>query len=612
MRLKLIALLPLVALWSCSAPGVKELTKPIADSKIAQVLVSGDHLTPELRAYLEQKGLDRAYRRSPGDAVRTLSSRLRTRPSDDARTALAQLCAKTGEKLRRTSPEEAIGFYLKAASLSFDDAVATADQSDENPMRIVYNHSSRSASRLLFDAGSLSKSSVTVQGPETVYTVRVNQKRAGMVSPSFVDTLIPADYLEFKGLDDLTRIRHEGVGGRLVGHRKGSAERQVTEPLLHPDSGMSIPLTATLEFGDRGESELVTLSLHDTLLVQEASLGGSRVPLATDLTAPLAIIHNYSERGNVGLKNMMKPLRAKARTGLYLMEPFRSDEIPIIFVHGLKSTPDIWLESLNKLRADPLVRDRFQLLVFSYPSGFPIGVNAATLRKHLHEFRERYDPRGTNPAMRKMVLIGHSMGGILSNYQIRDSEQIVHDKLFDRPLDETNLTDAQKAVFRPVVNFEANPDIGRVIFVASPHGGSDLALGTVGAIGTKIVRLPLKTLILTQQTNTIEGMTEAGHALMKSKLTSVHSLRPDNLGLKTVWELPNPHKVPVHSIIAREKASGSLQESSDGVVAYTSSHVESAASEKVVVGEDHNSVTTSDEAIKELRRILYLHIGRNL
>lgn len=612
MKSNLIALFPLIALWSCASPGVKEFTEPIADSTIAQLLVSGDHLTPELRAYLKEEGLDATYRRSPADAVRTLSSRLKARHTEDARTALAQLCAKTGEKLRRTSPEEAMGFYLKAAKLSFDDAVATAGQPEENPMRIVYNHSSRSVSRLLFDAGSLSKSPVTVQGPEAVYTVRVNQKRAGLISPSFIDTLVPADYLRFKGLDDLTRIRQPGLGGRLVGHREGSAERQAAEPLLHPEAGMSIPLTATLEFGNRGETERVTLSLHDTLIVQEASLGGAQVPLATDLTAPLAIVHNYSEQGNVGFKNMVNPLREKARTGLYQMEPFRSDEIPIVFVHGLQSTPYVWLEALNKLRADPVIRDRYQLLVFSYPTGFPIGVNAATLRKHLREFREHYDPSGTNPAMRKMILIGHSMGGILSNYQIRDSEQIVHDKLFDRPLDETSLTDAQKAVFRPVVDFEANPDIGRVIFVASPHRGSSLATGTVGAIGTSLVRLPLKTLLLTQQPTAIEGLTEAGRELMKSKLTSVGALRPDSLGLKTVWELPNPHRVPVHSIIARENDRGSLQESSDGVVTYLSSHVESAASEKIVVGEDHSSVTRSDEAIRELRRLLYLHIGQSL
>jgi hypothetical protein len=308
----------------------------------------------------------------------------------------------------------------------------------------------------------------------------------------------------------------------------------------------------------------------------------------------------------------MNPLREKARTGLYQLEPFRKDEIPIIFVHGLQSTPSVWIEALNKLRADPLIRDRYQLLVFSYPTGFPIGVNAATLRKHLHEFRKRYDPRGTNPAMQKMILVGHSMGGILSNYQIRDSGQILHDKLFDRPLDETSLTEAQKAIFRPVVNFEANAAIGRLIFIASPHRGSNLATGTIGALGTRLVRLPLKTLLLTQRPTEIEGMTEAGRGLMKSKLTSVSALRPGSLGLQTAWELANSHNVPMHSIIAREKASGSLQESSDGVVAYMSSHVESAASEKVVVGEDHSSVTTSDEAIKELRRILYLHIGRSL
>ncbi|MGI9239549.1 MAG: esterase/lipase family protein [Verrucomicrobiales bacterium] len=598
------AILPLIVLGSCASPMVKELTRPIAESGIAQAL-SSDQLTPELKSYLKDEGLYALYRTSPGDALRQLSAMLAAAPSDRARTLLAGLFAKTGEQVRDRDPEEAVGLYLEAASLAAGEAIATAEEPEESPLRIIYNHSCRSVSRLLFDTGSLSGDPLAIQGPVNTFQLKVRRDGTGLIAPELVDEMIPADYLEMKRMKHLTRIRQPGVGGRLVGHREGSEARLLEEPMLNPEVGMAFPITATLEFAEGGK---VGLGLHDTHLSQTAVVGGVSVPLATDLTAPLALRYNYAERGNVGLKNMKRSLRSEAETGLYQLEPFRTDQIPVILVHGLKSTPHVWLEVVNRLRSDPVLRSRYQLLVYAYPTGLPIGFNAAILREHLKKFRERYNPAGRNPNLSNMLLIGHSMGGIVSNYQIRDSGQILNDLLFDRPLDQVALSAAQKAAIKPVLNFEANPDIKRVVFIASPHRGSSKATGLIGAIGTAIIRLPIEAL-LGDRISYVDGMTEEGRQLVNSKLDSVRGLRPDSLPLTSVWKLPNTYGVPLHSLIAQKKVGQPLEDSTDGVVPYSSSHIDGVASEKVIPGEDHNSIVISDAAINELRRILYEHLG---
>lgn len=57
-----------------------------------------------------------------------------------------------------------------------------------------------------------------------------------------------------------------------------------------------------------------------------------------------------------------------------------------------------------------------------------------------------------------------------------------------------------------------------------------------------------------------------------------------------------------YSIIGRENPEGPLEESSDGIVPYWSSHLDGAASEKVIVS--GHSVQETPEAIIELRKIL--------
>lgn len=606
----LSAILVALGMSSCAMPGVRELARPVTESKVARLLVS-TRLPPELRNHLKAQGVSEIYRRSPGEAIRRMSADLADNPSEPAREKLARICLRTGEMIRDRDPVEAAGHYLDAAWLAFDDALATADTPGEPPLRIVYNHSCRSVARLLFDAGKLSDGSIRIDGPVHDFEIRVKSGAAGMIDPAFVDTVVPADFLKFKRLEELTRIRHEGLGGRLVGHRVGSAERREDEPLLHPDTGLAIPMTATLDFAGRETPRIVTLSFHDTLHRQEGVIRGKIRPLATDLTAPLAILYNFAEPGNIGFKNMTNPLRSRARTGLLQLEPFHPDEIPVIFVHGLKSSPQIWMEPLNRLRADPVLRDRFQFMCFEYPSGFPLVFNAASLRRSLAEFREHYDPRRELPAMRKVILVGHSMGGILSNFQIRDSGEILRERIFDRPIQETGLSMNQRQKLEPAIYFQANPDVRRVIFVASPHRGSRLATGLIGGLGTRLIRLPFQAL-LAARFDTVEGLTPAGKRAIRSRLNSVHNLQPGGLALTAVWELPNTHGVPMHSIIAHKKPSTLLKEGTDGVVPYSSSHILQAASEVVVSGEDHNSIVRSETAIVELRRILYEHIGKKV
>jgi hypothetical protein len=76
------------------------------------------------------------------------------------------------------------------------------------------------------------------------------------------------------------------------------------------------------------------------------------------------------------------------------------------------------------------------LAIFRYPTGFPLTYNTASLRERLREFQDYYDPGRSNLNMRNVLLVGHSMGGLLSSMQIRDSGDAISNKHFTVPIDE--------------------------------------------------------------------------------------------------------------------------------------------------------------------------------
>ena len=87
--------------------------------------------------------------------------------------------------------------------------------------------------------------------------------------------------------------------------------------------------------------------------------------------------------------------------------------------------------------------------------------------------------------------------------------------------------------------------------------------------------------------------------------SAVSTLSPCDPPLNALADLPIG--VPFHSIIG-EHGSGQLETSSDGVVVYGSSHLDRAASERVV--RSGHSVCNNPDAQREIIRILQLELQR--
>ena len=162
---------------------------------------------------------------------------------------------------------------------------------------------------------------------------------------------------------------------------------------------------------------------------------------------------------------------------------------------------------------------------------------------------------------------------------------------------------------RELLIYEANPDIARVIFVASPHRGSDLATSPLGKLGRDLMKIPQLATLNYVPNPEIQGITPVGREVLLGRPDSIKSLAPNSPGLLAMLKTPIRKGVTIHSIIGNHKMKPQLQESSDTVVPYWSSHLDVAKSE-VIVDATHTTICQGEDAIREVNRILYLHIGR--
>lgn len=558
---------------SCSSPRVIDQGLPAKDSPIVRQLDTRQAFSTN-RALKTQEASD-------GDALNI------------ARQYLAR-----ATEMAESEPPKALGLFLEAARLAFHEALASEAPFSKSQPAILYNYGAARVAQLHLKLKLTAKRHIN--GPTSIFRIRVTESSVDPFRLSHVSDLVPANHLEFKDFGNLQRIQLDGLGGAMI-----ARSREVTQgtKLMHPRAGMFLPLTSFLDFTDYASTGEVKLSFYDALTTDHVTIDGRRIPLSADLTAALALPFNHVDSGPVGLRRMLDPTELARERGLIQLESFRAQKIPLILIHGLNSSPRIWLPILNKLRADPALRDRYQPMVYSYPTGLPISVNAAVFRKALAEFhsfyREELEAQQQGP-----VLVGHSMGAILANYQIRNSGSILAEKLFGASHQRLPLEEPERSKLEPLLYFDAPLAFSRAVFIAAPHQGSTLAESSIGRLGNRLIDLPFER-DTQDHILAVEGMNEDVRAALNQRINSISGLRPGSPVLNWVWELPLSGAVRMHSIIAQEKP-GPVHQSSDGVVSYPSAHVDGAHSELMVPSEDHSSILQSDLAFEELRRILLL------
>ncbi len=468
----------------------------------------------------------------------------------------------------------------------------TPDSPGSSQAETLYN---RAAAGLATDIPELSrnqKNSTLLElrderGGET-FRLQLESGRPGEYQPAAFQKIIAAASVDKKGLDQNTT--RAGVGGAVVGVQQTSPPSR-----LQPLKGFRVPATAMVDFPQSGRGSVARLRLLDPSRVSTIQLEGRNYPLAADFSAPIASFGRINENW-IGFLNMIRGEKMRGGAGLLMLQPYDPTKIPVIFVHGLLSSTYVWRNVVSSLTADPEIRRRYQFWAFSYATGNPISYSALLLRDDLSYAQKQY-------GFKQVVLIGHSMGGILSRLQVTSSGREIWDAQFGAKADRLYAEVPAGSDLKRALIFDANPTVKRIIFVSTPHRGSTLASGGIGALGMRLIRLPFKVVSIIPR-SAIAALASNSDPKKYRVPTSISGLSPSNPLFKAVDKLPI--QAPHNSIIG-DRGRGDTPNSSDGVVPYWSSHLDSAQSE-VIVPTDHGAMK-SPKAVAEIHRILLLQVG---
>jgi pimeloyl-ACP methyl ester carboxylesterase len=571
--------------------------------------LANDQMNADTRAILHRFNQDKAFEETPDATIDFLHRKAVETGDRGMLYALSELNYVEGERLRRGvkpwQPRDARDYYLASAVYAwffiFNNTTNQTPLAYDDRFRAACNFYNTGLSWALTGWRATNAVVILQNGtrhlPVGELDVRISQP--GFPTPlNQISKFLAADQFLVRGLS--VRNVQPGLGAPLIA---------VAPTTNAANFSRCVPATAFLRIdgrlADLGKSPCkASLELYSPFTTKTTELENHTVPLETDTTAPLAYSLNQTFLWSLGNVQFLSGIE-RIPTDIYLTRPYQPGLVPVVLVHGTFSSPVWWAEMANTLLADPVIGQRCQFWFFIYNSGNPMVYSANRLREELTDKVKELDPDGRDPALHQMVVIGHSQGGLLTKLTATDTGDKLWRVVNTNKLETLNLTPAQQELVHKYLFYEHLPFVTEVVFISTPHRGSYLAGNFARNLARKLVSLPKQ---LLDQGREFVGLKEKlglpGDA--KRLPTSLDSMSPNNPVLLALADIPTAPGIKAHSIISVQ-GEGDYHEGKDGLVAYSSAHIDYAESEFIV--RSFHSCLSQPATIEEVRRILREHIA---
>ncbi len=573
----------------------------------ANVLTTGEP-SPAATQILNHLDLFELYENDPDTAIESLrAALLATTERSDLLFALAELEFHRGKRMRRAPARPhflASAFYAQAfvASISGSDVEVALDPR----LRLAADLYNRGlAVGLATDDGEyvdVTPRSVRMSFGELA--LRRDEADLSWGGYRMTD-FVPVAELEVRGLRN--RYRSPGIGVPLAASLEPAEFETGQQFAGRISRGVRVAATALVLFrgglqkldGEVVMGELRLFTLDDATT---AVVGGRVLPLEYEPTAALAFGLAEASPWKFERRGFLSGDFGQDRDrGLRMLAPYDPARIPVVFVHGTVSSPARWAEMINHLRSDREILTRYQFWIFQYNTGNPIPFSAGLLRQSLVDLVSEIDPEGDDVNLRRMVVIGHSQGGLLAKLCVVESGDVFWEGVSTAPFEALDLRPETREIVERSLFFEPLPFVKRVIFIATPHRGSFIADRRLVRFATRFIAMPAD-LVDAAADLFVEDDDRLLLRRFDDMPSSLDNMTSDNRFGRALAELPISTRVEAHSIIAVLEDQDDLESGDDGVVSVQSARIEGVESELIV--RSNHSTQLHPLTIGEVRRIL--------
>ncbi|MCU4587235.1 lipase family alpha/beta hydrolase [Acinetobacter ursingii] len=487
-------------------------------------------------------------------------------------------------------------------------------------IRDFYNQAIAKLVTISAQRSSVKKATDSIKIGNSIYNINLDQYQ--LLKNKELDRFISSYNLNFSGLRTINR--RDGFGSEFVAVFPASEEKSnnkyILDPLnasyqtsINPNIHKARYLSATIvarpvkaeSVDDIINSPNITVQVMDPYRTENVDIAGKSYPLAANFSAPYGLWLAENNLGAAAYLSLIDREERLTMPHLYMLEPYNPNKKVIVLVHGLASSPEAWIALTNDIMGDSILREHYQVWQVFYSTNMPILESRFQIYALLKQAFGGLNPN--DPADKDAVLIGHSMGGIISRLLVSNADISQSALSMMSPYQQAKLKKhpivSERLKIQPITNFD------RAVFMSSPNRGTDFADLWFTRAARKIIKLPGA--FLGAVTDTITNQDIDAKDILTRIDKGLIQNGPSDLSHKSKFmaltEDINPPKGFVfHSIIGNKTNSKDPDVMTDGIVPYKSAHLDGATSEVIIKG--GHSIQKTPEAVLELRRILRQHL----
>ncbi|HTV86078.1 MAG TPA: hypothetical protein VME63_11760 [Dyella sp.] len=504
------------------------------------------------------------------------------------------------QAIRVQSPRAQAGAWIQCATLAHA-AMAADKAATETAAGLLATQCSRAYFDLAAQGGPVG----VARGESSLGGMSIRVEFRGVPDSLGSSVFLePADQVSMEPFGGV-RYQHPGFGVPMVAFALPCKDRPICR--LYPPEGVFRPVTMWLEAapGAGAKDNLPVLVLQNPVLLPEHVAGSNHYLLAQDTSAPYAQLLERSHIKRLAWWGLIGGAEVGKRSGLFLLDDYDPDKTPIIMIHGLGSSPVVWARLSNAIMGDPQLHRRYQIWHIVYQTNAPMLVDRYRVQHSIDQAWTILDPDGHAPARQGVVLIGHSLGGVIARLLCAQSTPAVWDAAFVAPMQSLHGDPADLRALKNVFQFKPYPGVDEIIFMAAPQRGSPAAEGLLGRLVGLLAWHNIKELaglarIAVQNPKAIQpqllSMLETGH------ISSIVSLRPDQpvtLADEKLMPAPGVRYDTIAGIIPGLRPPG------DGFVPLSSALLPGSTT-TLIIHSDHK-VPAKQEAIADVLKILREH-----
>lgn len=430
-----------------------------------------------------------------------------------------------------------------------------------------------------------------------------------IASPGFM-TDVAADEVWFARDYATFRVREPmrtpGLGVPLVIYKKPRPRDEVIPEMFFPPH-WKFAATAVAKPGQPGSGRM-TVEFVDPVQWGGVTVAGMARPLRRDLTTPLVHLLSHSGYRDKSRRGLFFPNRLGDEEGVMLTHPYRPGKIPFVVIHGMGCSPRIMADIACAVHADPVLRDRYQVMIVYYTTGDTILQDSAVIRRAFAAMRNYYDPAHADAAWDQSVVLGHSLGGPIARVLTSYSDDLFEKAIFTRPWNQITLSEPMRKAGEEAIFFEPIPEIKRAIHVASTMKGSRFADQVEARWLSRVIPRRRQLQEFHEEIVSNNGKDALQPEYRDRPPSSIDNQSPESPFLAAAARLRQTPGLITHSVQADWFPFLPIHAKTDGLVSFDSSYIAEASSRLILPWQDH-FCTHDPRTLAEIKRILQEHLG---